>query len=425
MKKNLNQQNFLSFQNLIVSFIIMYMVAPIVSRAVSTYLSTYLYMLLIVFFVLYVFMKLENQDSNKLFILLVPFGIYQLLTFFFNTGDIFIWGYRVLLFLLPVIFGYFMITRAVDDIPSIAKVSFWTFAITAVTTILGLVRHPGASRIIATFADSQDADAIKYGWENIGGYEFVYMVVLLYPLVILAHKRGKINLFTTILLSVSILVLVVYSEYTTGLLLFIITSLLHFMKKDLKTRNIVFLTIASIVIVLFFSDFLMDLVGNLAEMVNSETMSERLEALAGGKKGLEESEDNRLELYMMSIYWFFDHVLLGSFISGYSEMGGHSFILDTLANYGLLGGTFMYLMYRNVYTTFYAKYKNCVGYGYVLWLFIQTLILSTINTMMWLEVLALFAPLFLHCIYKEEESNNEDTVDSEHSVGTTRGKAGR
>ena len=147
-------------------------------------------------------------------------------------------------------------------------------------------------------------------------------------------------------------------------------------------------------------------------------MAERLEALAGGKKGLEESEDNRLELYMMSIYWFFDHILLGSFITRYSEMGGHSFILDTLANYGLLGGFLLYLMYRNIYSTFYAKYKNCVGYGYILWTFIQTLILSTVNTTMWLEVLALFVPIFLYCIFKEEEMENEDSVDSEHLVGT-------
>lgn len=46
-------------------------------------------------------------------------------------------------------------------------------------------------RILATLESANDANAVLYAWENIGGYEFIYMVVLLYPLLILAYKRKK------------------------------------------------------------------------------------------------------------------------------------------------------------------------------------------------------------------------------------------
>lgn len=413
---NIKKQKQLTIQNLIIYFICMYMVAPVISRIVSTYMSTYLYMALIVLFVVFALTKLEHQERDNLLAILLPFLVYELLTVFLNTNSLFLWGYRILLFLLPIILGCFILQKPSDEISGTAKLVFFTFAITLITTITGLIQYPGASRILATFSDSQDPDAILYSWHNIGGYEFVYMVVLLYPIVILAHKRGKINLLTTILISASILALAIYSEYTTALLLFIITSVLHFMKRDLKPGHIVFMAIVSIVAITFFNDFFVGLIEKLSDTVESETMSERLEALAGGQKGLEESEDNRLELYMMSINTFLKHFFMGTFVLGYSNMGGHSFILDSLANYGLLGGFFVFSMYRKIYSTFYLPYKDKMGYGYVLWVFIQAIVLSILNTGMWLEVLALFAPIFFYCIYKEEDSTDEDYVDSKFSV---------
>ena len=52
---------------------------------------------------------------------------------------------------------------------------------------------------------------------------------------------------------------------------------------------------------------------------------------------------------------------------------------------------------------------NLEGGGYVLWAFVQTILLATINTGFWFSVTALYMPILLSAIYGE---NDEDIMDS-------------
>lgn len=87
-------------------------------------------------------------------------------------------------------------------------------------------------------------------------------------------------------------------------------------------------------------------------------------------------------------------------LKGGGGIGGHSFILDTIGLYGFLGIISLIFMYRKIYRLFFAPFRNKGGYGYVLWLFLQTILLSCVNTGMWLSVLALLAPIILYKIYE-------------------------
>ena len=141
-------------------------------------------------------------------------------------------------------------------------------------------------------------------------------------------------------------------------------------------------------------------------------MIERLNSLAGGQAGLEGSESKRIFLYQRSIQTFFSNPLFGTIFSGGGGVGGHSFILDTIGVYGVLGVVLLFYMYRNIYRYFIAPFRNEDGYGYVLWLFLQSILLSCINTGMWLTVLTLFAPILLCRIYSYGEIVYEDSVFS-------------
>lgn len=99
--------------------------------------------------------------------------------------------------------------------------------------------------------------------------------------------------------------MVILSEYTTAFLLILITSLLFFAKRDLTTKDILIFLFFSVVCTFVLEDVLSNFLHWVGELTGSETMLERLNALAGGKTGLEQSESNRIFLYERSIRTFF------------------------------------------------------------------------------------------------------------------------
>ena len=88
--------------------------------------------------------------------------------------------------------------------------------------------------------------------------------------------------------------------------------------------------------------------------------------------------------------------------TGYHITGGHSFILDSLAHYGLVGAAILFFMYRAIYNEFYRPFSDKAGYGFVIYSFLMPLGLSVVNTGMWQQNLCVFMPMFLMAIYGKE-----------------------
>lgn len=401
LKKKLDVK--LNLIDFLLILITLYTVAPIVSRFISSYLTTYFYMLVVVLTVVLLMLIKGVKSLNECLVLIAPFVCWKVLQFFVGGDGLINWGYAAMLDILPLLLGYYFLNYCDGDKNSFfASLIFLILAVTWLTTIIGCIQYPEAARYLATVEDTQDPKAVLYDWKNIGGYTFVYFIVLLHPLLILAYKRGKIKLWLALLGSVAVLALAIYSEYTTALLLVLITLLLYFFKKDFKAKQLMFFAIITMLAILLFSELFSDFLMWLADVVGGENIAMRLEALAGGRTGLENSEDNRLELYENSFKTFLRNPLFGSFLNGGSGIGGHSFILDFMAQFGLVGAIVLFFMYRTIYKRFFVQYKNVEGYGYILWLFAQAVILSTVNTGMWLSVLAFFIPVFLKTIYRGE-----------------------
>ncbi len=397
---------------LLLSFYILYAIMPIVSRAVSTFLTTYFFMLLAVWIIFTILFARRFESFNVYFRALFPFILFQMLTYFTQSVGIIMWGYNVLLFLIPVIVGYNILYERRSEIKKYSAVLLGALGITVLTTIIGLIRNPFAARVLATSESADNVFEVSYSWQNIGGYTFVYTIVLLYPLLILAFKRGKINGLLTALIAFSILAMVFLSEYTTALLLFLITSVMFLFGRRLTKDNVIVFAVIGIAVVFLLQDYFSDLLVWLGRASGSATLEERLTALAGGTQGLENSESNRLELYRMSINTFFKNPILGTAFKGGGGTGGHSQLLDALATYGLVGVAVMVWMYRYVYKVFLKPFSKNDGFGYVVWFFIQTVFLSIINTGFFFEILTLFGPILICIIYYEKEKDDEGTLDS-------------
>jgi hypothetical protein len=342
---------------------------------------------------------------------LLPFLLYYALTYFVRTDSIVLWGYKVLLALLPIIIGYYITQYKQHQVKYYGTVICVALILTVITTCIGLVRFPYAARVLATL-DSSDAATIVYNWYNIGGFSFIYTIVLLYPVLILAYKQEKINLRMTICGTVLIYATVLLSEYATALLLLLITTVLFFVKKDLTKKDVCILLVVEILFLLVFQDYVSKLLTYIGTLTGSRTVAERFSALAGGQTGLESSNDNRIQLYRASLKTFLRHPLLGTFLSGGGGVGGHSQILDMLGRYGLVGVTLLYCMYRKIYRYFVAPFQDMPGYGYVLWTFLQAILLSILNPGMWLEVLTFMVPILVCNVYGNRGVANENSLDS-------------
>lgn len=395
-----------------VIFIIAYSIMPFISVAVSTYLTTYSYMVTSVLLLILIVMERKEESLNEVFANIIPFFAYGILTYFTNTDDIVLWGYKLLVFIMPVIVGAYIMQYHKDECKNYSKTIILCIMITCITTTLGLEEHPNISRWMATVQDSTDPRLVEYCWKNIGGYEFIYTMVLIYPLLVLAFKRGKISLFKAVLIASLVFSCLILAEYTIALILFFATTTLFFMKKDLKIRDVVIFLTVIIIFMFVFSGAISSALRSIANSVDSKNISSRLNDLAGGTVGLQKSEDKRLDLYMTSLNTFFKHPF-GSFISGgWRSTGGHSFILDFLGQYGIFGLLTLIYIYRKIYYLFYYKYQKEEDYGYIVWIFSQAVLLSILNTGMWVNILSLYIPVVL-CVLYGGDTNEENSLDSE------------
>ncbi len=392
----------LNYKCFVLIFLLLFGIMPIIPRAVSTYLTTYSYMALVVAAVLFTFITCRMTDIKEFILLLLPFIIYEMIVLIANqNSDVLLSGYQVLLFLLPVCIGFYLVSN-IFFCGLYTSVIVIAFVITAFTTIIGCMIFPNAARVLATTATSQDPIAVMYNWMNIGGYGFVYSMVLLYPFVVIAFKMKRLHIVPMILITVLVFATAIAAEYTYAFMLLMISLLMLVIPRDITVKRFIVLILVLLLAVILFRTTVAAIVSALGNFLGNSTMTDKINAIFLGKDAIEGFDDDRGALYMLSINAFLSNPLFGNLAKGRFVTGGHSFILDTFANYGLLGGIPMILMYRGIWRTFFRPIKGHPGYCLVFWAFIQPLILSLINTGMWLDNLCLYTPILLCFIYGNE-----------------------
>lgn len=397
---------------LVVLYIIVYTISPLVNQATSTFLTTYFYMGVVVVTVIFTFVACGLKNIREYVSLLVPFVLFELLQMLTaDKSNMLLLGYRVLLFMLPVCLGYFLINNS-DNMNLYAYCVIIVYSITLVTTIAGCINNPNAARVLATTATSQDPTAVNYNWQNIGGFSFVYSCTLLYPLVILALKQKRIHFIFAVIFAIAIFSLAVNTEYTISLMLVLVTSMLLFLPKDLSAKKLFLLGMTAVFLAFVFSSVVVMLLNAIAGLIGNNTMGEKLVLIFSGEEAINSYDDKRLDRYLTSLTVFFKNPLFGSFLTG-EKVGGHSFILDNLAEFGLMGGTLLFFMYRGIYKCFYKPYAEKTGSGYIVWLFVAPIFLSFINPGMWLDNHCLFFPMILNLIFSSDtDSLKKKSLDN-------------
>lgn len=225
--------------------------------------------------------------------------------------------------------------------------------ITITSTIVGNVMHPNASRFLAT---NTNAD-ISYSRLNIGGYDFIYGIVILLPFFIyffrVLHGLRRIAALGLVALT---LIACFFTEYTTAVIICLIILMIELLR-NIKNKVLFWSSLIVVIALLIilrkpFSDLLLT-IRDFSLGRGLESIAERIDDIRNAVLNRTASGDAaiRSSQYAKSFQSFLNNPLIGG-IGQESNLGGHSEILDILGGTGLIGfaifASLLYQHYRNI-----------------------------------------------------------------------------
>lgn len=300
-----------------------------------------------------------------------------------------------ILWVLPFIFLHIFHNNDTKLAKALLYTVLFAIAITAFTTYLGCLRFPGISRQMAT----GKLDIKLPPFLNIGGFDTIYIFVLMIPMLGYRLKSCQITwlekatILTTIIL---ILMAVFQSEYTTAILFSIMALTTLFLPPRLKWGKMTIFGFLIGIIVVFSVDLISSLLIYLSDNVESSSVSGRFTGLAlmlQGQEGATADEadfQGRIDLILEALQAF-----TSSPIYGVQQMvGGHSFVFGIIAYYGLIGLIMLFVYFRKLRKLFTKYYENCHCSTAVITTEIMYLSFLILNPRLYLIVPFLFLPLF-------------------------------
>ena len=228
--------------------------------------------------------------------------------------------------------------------------------ITSVTTILGCFRFPLASRDLAGGVSAEQT--LLYTGLNIGGYDFIYGVVIATPyLMYLMYKsRGIKKMFIIAVIVVSVIAVII-SQYTTALVLIstsIFLMIIYFSAYTRRRKVILYFILAAGVFfcvsggLTLILPYVVDFLWKSDKSIAARAFEQIIGYLSGG--GWYGNSQIRAELRRQSMQVFLHNPLYGCVFHP-QKLGGHSEIIDLMGSGGVIGlGLFVYLILR-----FYKK----------------------------------------------------------------------
>ena len=281
--------------------------------------------------------------------------------------------------------------------------------ITCITTYYGNITFPGASRILAT----GDLDGIPfqnaYQLANIGGFSFIYNMVMFVPILICTWKyRNLFNHSRLInLLSIAFVVIIFFTllaaEYTTSLLLFVLCLFLFLIGNKINFKKMLLWGCIGWMVLVFLKDPVANLFIDISESVESVDISERLMDIAYNLRDESVSYDSdlnsRQEKYGKSINSFIENPF-GNWSQ--EAVGGHSFFLDSLGKFGILGLFFLVLLYYRIFKIYIYPIRNNGYYGYALFVFLIFIVTSVVNPQVFFDFMMFVLPLYYYILGRRD-----------------------
>lgn len=375
------------------------------------------------FIIISLFLLLTFDIGFKSLLKLVPIFIIPLLDVFISSTNALSFFQGISGFLQSLILPILAIYIYEWNDLKMAKLIFLTFIgvniITCFTTYNGCLMYPNASRDLATDSITSSPFYYLYLAANIGGINFIYNTVLISGLVIYTIKnfryidRGYILLPLCIIYLGLIFITLLAAEYTFSVLLFVSYVFLFYVRGVFSIKK--FFVLGTFVILSFFvfKPLVSSSLKSVSEIVRSENIANRVYDLhlkLEGKHTQDSSDfDARKDRYVKSFEQF-KNTPIGCW--SFKGMGGHSFILDSLAKYGILGLILVILAYVYIYRYYLSPYKDFYIFGYGFYIFFLFIIMSVLNPHFFTNVIMFVFPLYVF-IYQGDICDCEDIVEND------------
>ena len=295
--------------------------------------------------------------------------------------------------------SYSLVTR--DEIAlsrQIVVLLVISFVINSITTLYGNIRFPNASRVLASItlvAENYD----NYRRQNIGGFDEIYSFTLSIPLaaIVFMKKKGILRILS---LSVAVLFLftIIKSDYTTALVFAVLSFLLFFF--PLKTKNRTIIIVISLIVAFLLLGDSINVFSFISRLSGSDAVSNRMSDLSdwlqSGQLNDNSDVSGRFGLYMISLKGFLTSPIIGNLTSKETMVGGHSFILDNLSTYGLIGIISLLLMYSAIYNLNCKFYSKTDFFYFAIFIYVVYLFLTFLNPQPFIPFISFALPLFFY-----------------------------
>lgn len=333
-------------------------------------------------------------------------------TLFSNSGTFVVTLYGFIQTIIWPLFGFYVVSNfSIKQQSVIAGSVILMIAITMITTYIGCLQYPSITRNLATPSSVETGLQEIASIQNIGGFSFVYTVSLMSPLVIFSLKKS--NMFRKIICIVLLLLLfkfILATGYTTAFFVVIASLFLLRMPDDNQRWFFFKLIVFAFFIVILFKFLLSDILLNFSQVVGNDEISIRLnevaKLLSGEDLGTADDTVSRIELWEKSLTGFFQNIIFGT-----KSIGGHSYIFDNMALYGILGLISLILSFKGTRFCLIKSNSNAYSaiYGYRIFIYEINLFLCLFNTVNFIFITTFFYPVLFN-VYQSRVNEMETIV---------------
>lgn len=221
--------------------------------------------------------------------------------------------------------------------------AFLCLFLTTTTTLVGLLSNSSAARLLTSSSTNEGATKLLRS-QNIGAFDFIYGLVILFPLLIttVMKAKGLVLRLVSFVLAILAVLCIIKSNFTTALLLLFLGACLPFFVLDKKNsiRNVVLVMVVTLLVRFVLPYFLEFVYSITTSILAKEKIAGVLLFMNGGSSANDVS--SRVSLFELSLSSFIHNPFFG--VGGYyrtttvAYIGKHSQFVDDFARYGLLGG---------------------------------------------------------------------------------------
>ncbi len=292
--------------------------------------------------------RLANKTIQNTYLAMVAF-IGYILVVMFLVGDSYVYRIgTIILIALMICSLHIENSDYSEKYQFLLTFTFLLCILWNLTSLRGIAAHPGIMRILA----KNSADSAMYASRGVGGYGYIYTILLMIPLAGEICQRTQNRKFLRYCAGgflVTSYLVIMKSAYFMAEILSVMAIPLYFVfqKKNSPHRvAFIFLVVILTGVLLIFAD---SILLTLHELVGIRSIKAKLwdtYQLLNGTEAIENSEfATRHRRYWNSLTYTLTHPLFGGL--RYIVTGNHSHLLDMGAQYGLLIlWWYIYMMYQ-------------------------------------------------------------------------------